>query len=233
MFLVIGIVKKGWVFSNYKKPSKNAKYVRPSEAKDLFEVTEADPSGNILRIKVSSFDKAASTNLADKGNINSEYSGEFAVGTVLQFHLNEYTYEKKQGGAGTLPADVDVLPAYTLAQLVVAPTATPPDDKPRGYGMKMAELRPLEFSLHSYMHPTGLAHLPSTLDKSSELVYSLLSKQSSIEKLINATCAGFFGGTSGNAYIAEKDEEWMRLTCPEGPVMESLQEMDVHKVRPV
>jgi len=230
-FLVLGIVKKGWMFSNYKKPSKGAKFIKSSDSKDLFEVTEADANGIIKRIKVMAFDKLEkSTNLGDKGNINMEYTGEIAVGMTLQFHFNDFIYQKRDEEAGTLPLGIDILPAYSLAQIVVTPVATPPDDKPKGYGLKLSEIRPLEFSLHSYMHPAGLYYLPPTFDKSNELLYSLLSKPTSIERLINGTCHAFFGKINPGAYMTDNGEEWMRLGCKEDPVMESIQEIDVHKV---
>ena len=120
-----------------------------------------------------------------------------------------------------------MIPAFTLIQMVVTPTATPADDKPRGYGLKLAEIRPLGFSLYSYMNPAGLALLPDTFDKSMELMRNLLSKPLSIEKQLNATCVAFFGTADSKAFLAENTDGWMRLTCTEGAVMEGLQEMDV------
>ena len=70
----------------------------------------------------------------------------------------------------------------TLVELMLVPG--PSESAAKGFGVNVATIRPLEYSLYSYFNPLGLALLPGTLDASTELAVSLLAKGAAIQAMI-------------------------------------------------
>ena len=87
----------------------------------------------------------------------------------------------------------------TLVELMLVPG--PSESAGKGFGVNVATIRPLEYSLYSYLNPLGLALLPGTLDASTELAVSLLAKGAAIQAMIEPSAVSFFAPVSRKAYL--------------------------------
>ena len=101
------------------------------------------------------------------------------------------------------------------------------DSATKGFGLSLSTIRPLEHTLHSYLHPLGLGLLPPTYDAAVGLATGLAGRGAPIQAMIETSCVSFFAAVSPKAFLSPVAETMYRLTCPDGPVVESLHEVDV------
>jgi hypothetical protein len=88
-------------------------------------------------------------------------------GQTFRIHLQSFMYEEKKGGdtgRNVFPSDVDVIPAFSVVEIMFSPANQNGFDQ--GYGLQLARLRPCEFSLYSMVGTLGLNLLPSTYEDS-------------------------------------------------------------------
>ena len=98
----------------------------------------------------------------------------------------------------------------TLVELMLVPG--PSESAAKGFGVNVATIRPLEYSLYSYLNPLGLALLPGTLDASTELAVSLLAKGAAIQAMIEPSAVSFFAPVSRKAYLTPLVDGITRFT---------------------
>ena len=117
-----------------------------------------------------------------------------------------------------------VSPASVCANTCRAGTT---DSASKGFGLSLSTIRPLEHTLHSYLHPLGLALLPPTFDASVGLATGLVGRGAPIQAMIEPTCVSFFAAVNPKSHLTTLTEQFYRLTCPDGPAVESVHEVDV------
>lgn len=93
--------------------------------------------------------------------------------------------------------------------------------------MTLSTIRPLEHTLHSYLHPLGLELLPPTLDASVGLATGLVGRGAPIQAMIEPQCVAFFAAVAPKSHLTPLTDAMYRLTCPDGPAVESVHEVDV------
>lgn len=228
---VVAIPKEGWCYAPYKKPKKGAKSVRDPDARPLFEVSDiADRNGQraIAALQVYSFNREGKT---DKGPRNDGQTAELRVGMTIRFKVQTFMYEKKGGRDDSrddvFPPDQDVIPAFSLVEVMVLPGTSESADK--SFGLSIAKIRPLSHSLYSYLTPTGLPLLPSTFDAAMELAKQVAERGESIQAMIETQCVSFFAAVEPNAHLTPIGPLMFRLSAGESPALESVHEVDVRE----
>jgi hypothetical protein len=228
---VVSIPKEGWCYAPYKKPKKGAKSVRDPDARPLFEVSDiADRNGQraIAALQVYSFKREGKT---DKGPRTDEQTAELRVGMTIRFKVQTFMYEKKGGREDSrddvFPPDLDVIPEFSLVEVMVLPGTT--DSAEKNFGLSIAKIRPLQHSLYSYLTPTGLPLLPSTFDAAMDLAKQVAERGESIQAMIETQCVSFFAAVDSKAHLTPVGPRMYRLSAADSPVVESVHEVDVRE----
>lgn len=228
---VVAIPKEGWCFAPYKKPKKGAQSVRDPDTRPLFEVSDiVDRNGQraIAALQVFSFKREGKS---DKGPRNDGQTAELRVGMTIRFKVQTFMYEKKGGRDDSrddvFPPDLDVIPAFSLVEVMVLPGTTESADK--SFGLSIAKIRPLSHSLYSYLTPTGLPLLPSNFDAAIELAKHVAERGESIQAMIETQCVSFFADVDPNAHLTAVTPLMFRLSAGESPALESVHEVDVRE----
>lgn len=99
----------------------------------------------------------------------------------------------------------------------------------KSFGLSVGTIRPLQHSLYSYLHPLGLALLPSTYDASIDLARQLAEKGATIQAMIETGCVSFFAPVSPAAHLTPLASGMYRLSAGEAAVVESVHELDVRE----
>ena len=175
-FGLVKIVKRGWVNAPYKRPkASNSKSAPPKQEKDtnskpLFEETlfygrEA--------MRVYNYTKASAP--SDKGPRVDDYFSLLIPGQTLTFSMkSEYVYKEN-----TFPKDAenDLIPAYTMVDLYVAPSSVEQarDGDHSGYGIKLSKVRVHSSSVYSYLKDYPAIFTKSPTD-AQELVRKLINE---------------------------------------------------------
>jgi tRNA(Leu) C34 or U34 (ribose-2'-O)-methylase TrmL len=81
-----------------------------------------------------------------------------------------------------------------------------------GWGLKLETVRPLSFSLYSYLTPLGLNMLPTVVEEAETKAKELLEKSPSISAQIETTTVMFFADVSPTAYVSRIEGGIFRLT---------------------
>lgn len=253
---VVGITKEGWCYAPWKKPKGSTKTVRSPDAKPLFELADvAERNGHraIRALRVFAFEREGKS---DKGARQDELVADIAVGMTLRFKIHDFMYEVKTGRDNVFPSGIEFIPEFSLVEIMVLPGDFPPrapspvlpvlaclpgravltclsppagttDSAQKGFGLSLSTIRPLEHTLHSYLHPLGLGLLPPTYDAAVGLATGLAGRGAPIQAIIETSCVSFFAAVSPRAFLSPVGDTMYRLSCADGPVVESLHEVDV------
>jgi hypothetical protein len=228
---VVAIPKEGWCYAPYKKPKKGAATVRDPDTRPLFEVCDiADRNGQraIAALQVYSFRREGKS---DKGPRNDGQTAELRVGMTIRFKVQTFMYEKKGGRDDSrddvFPADLEVIPEFSLVEVMVLPGTSESADK--NFGLSIARIRPLQHSLYSYLTPTGLPLMPSSFDASMDLAKQLTERGESIQAMIETQCVSFFAAVDRRAHLTPVGPLMFRLSAVDSPAVESVHEIDVRE----
>lgn len=134
-----------------------------------------------------------------------------ASGQTFRVRLQEFMYEDKKGGVNVFPSDLDVIPAFSVVEIMVNPANHGGFEQ--GYGMQLIRARPCEFSLYSMHDPLGLYLLPGTYEQSVVASETAIQKSQGLRKVIEEKNTGFFGKVTKGAYIMKYNEDF-RLVGP-------------------
>ena len=134
-----------------------------------------------------------------------------ASGQTFRVRLQEFMYEDKKGGVNVFPSDLDVIPAFSVVEIMVNPANHGGFEQ--GYGMQLIRARQCEFSLYSMHDPLGLYLLPGTYEQSVVASEAAIQKSQGLRKVIEEKNTGFFGKVTKGAYIMKYNEDF-RLVGP-------------------
>ena len=168
---------------------------------------------------------------ADKGPRNDELSSTIEVGHTFHFMLHDFMYEKKSKGENVFPDGLTVIEPFHMVELIVGSSAQEQAEK--GYGLSVTGIRPLPFSIHSYLNPLGLQMLTKTYDDLREhIIDSVKSSDSSsytIRAVLENNNMGFLAKLNKNSYLTPgSTEDWFKLTCDnDESVLPGIHEIDV------
>ena len=225
---VVSIVKEGWGYAPWKKPKSNKeKSVRPPDAKPLFEVLDlADDRGlkAIRSVRGFTFDREGKF---DKGARVEDKSFELAVGMTVRFKIQGFMYESRAGDKNVFPTGLEYLPEFSMVEAMFVAGTT--ESAAKGFALSLATIRPLPHTLHSYLHPLGLALVPSTFDASKDLAAGLVERGAPIQAMIEPSFVSFFAAASPSAYLTSFAPGMYRLTSASPPAVESVHQVDVRE----
>lgn len=144
---------------------------------------------------------------------------------MVTFFLQDFQYTGENDGGGddskktpVFPRDMEVIPAFTIVDIVIAPTHS---QASQGFGMKLASIAPHASStLYSYMSPnnngTGLLDLlPHSEAEAKQYYETREASCERIQSLIERTRECFYVRLPKGSFLVEYAEypEYLRAVC--------------------
>lgn len=204
-----------------KKPSSSAskggqaKARRDENVKDLFEIGDWARNDITMErvgksVRVYSFVKDG----LSRGERADDRISHVASGNTVRAILHDHLYEEKKGGAsaGVFPVGIDVIPPFSVIEVVLAAGNTKSYDE--GFAVNIARVRPCSFSLYSMMGPLGLGLLPSTYEAGTVEAEAALQLSPGLGKMLEAKNIGFFARIAQGSYVTKYSEDTFRLVGP-------------------
>ena len=127
-----------------------------------------------------------------------------ASGQTLRAILHDHMYEEKKGGTsvGVFPANTDVIPPFTVIEVIMTAGNTKAFDE--GYGVNLARVRPCtHFTLYSMMGPLGLDLAPSSYETSVSNAEASIQISPGLQKVVELKNTGFYVRIAVGAYITK------------------------------
>ena len=98
-------------------------------------------------------------------------------------------FENKTYGENVFPDDVASFQPYNVVRVML--NAGHMATAGSGYGMSIASVRPVEFSLYSYLYPLGLDLLPQSYDEAIKFVESIVDDCKTIRSMVERVNVAF------------------------------------------
>lgn len=223
----MGIRKLGYSAAPWKKNSKSGKPdITPKKLFDDPQMAELDRDRTICSVKAYSFTREGK---ADKGPRLDNLSSVVAVGQTLHFTLHDFLYEKKSKGENVFPDGLHVIEPFSMVELTILSSAE--EQASNGYGLNVACIRPLPFSLHSYLTPLNKTLLLNTIDKlQQEMSEKAKDTCLTIRSVLEQTNVGYLTQIAPKSYVIPSDIDGVyKLTCDEASVIHGVQTVDIMK----
>ncbi len=184
-----------------KKPTgKNAKAVKDDNTKELFENGEwARNDVTMERVGKSVLMYSFVKDGQGKGERLDGSVSVVSAGQTFRVRLQDFMYEEKKGGVNVFPPDVDIIPVFSVVEIMVTPANQGGFDQ--GYGLSLARVRVCDFSLYSMCGPLGLGLLPPTYTSSLELVEGWRETNPGLKRVLEEKNTGFFGRVTQGSYF--------------------------------
>ena len=188
--------------------------MKDENRKDLFEYdTWAKDDITMERVgqsvKMYSFIKDG----LSKGERVDSSCATIASGQTYRISLKDFMFEaKKQEDQQVFPPNLDVIPAFTVVEIMISPSHTEPFES--GYAFHLSRIRPCDFSLYSLHAPLGLGLLPPTYEESLRLAEKYSVESPGLRKTIEPKNTGFFGKVAPGSYLVKYSDDIYRLVGP-------------------
>ena len=183
-----------------KSTGKNTKTVKDDSTKELFEDGEwARNDVTMERVQKSvcmfSFIKDGQA----KGERVDSSVSVVSAGQTFRIRLQDFMYEEKKTGNNVFPADISVIPAFSVVEIMIS--AANQKAYESGYGLQLARVRPCEFGLLSMHNPLGLSLLPSTYDAGVQMSEMWRGANAGLTRVLEDKNIGFFGRVAQGSYL--------------------------------
>jgi hypothetical protein len=214
MLTIINVHKKGWSYAPWKKQTGKAKIVKDENRKELFEYG-AWARDEITMERVGQSIKGYSflKDGQNKGERVDDASIVLSAGTTLRVNLKEFMFEsKKNEGQNVFPADLDVIPAFSVVEVMINMANTGNFEK--GYGIQVSRIRPCDFSLHSLNHTLGLGLLASSYERSIAEAERQQELNLGVKAMLETKNTGFYGAVTTGSYLVKYNDDFYRLVGP-------------------
>lgn len=224
---VVGIRKLGYSAAPWKKNSKAGKPdVAPKKLFDDPQMAEFERERTISSVKAYSFTREGK---ADKGLRLDHLSSVVAVGQTLHFTLHDFLYEKKSKGENVFPDGISVIEPFSMVELTILSSAE--EQATNGYGLNIACVRPLPFTLYSCLTPLNKTLLLNTFDKlQQDMVEKAKETCLTIRSVLEQANVGYLAHVSPKSYVVPSDVDGVyKLTCDEESVIAGVQTVDIIK----
>lgn len=188
-------------FYGRKKPTgKNAKAIKDDNTKELFENGEwARNDVTMERVGKSVLMYSFLKDGQGKGERVDGSVSVVSAGQTFRVRLQDFMYEEKKGGSNVFPSELDVIPAFSVVEVMISSANQGAFEQ--GYGFSLARVRPCEFSLYSLTGPLGLGLLPPTYDDSIRLADGWREANPGLKRILEEKNTGFFGRITQGAYL--------------------------------
>lgn len=223
----MGIRKLGYSAAPWKKNSKAGKPdVAPKKLFDDGQMTELDRDHVITSVKAYSFTREGK---ADKGPRSDDLCSVVAVGQTLHFTLHDFLYEKKSKGENVFPEGIHVIEPFSMVELTILSSAE--EQAKNGYGLNVSCVRPLPFTLHSYLTPLNKTLLVNTIDKlQQDMTEKAKETCYTIRSVLEQTNVGYLTPVAPKSYVTPSDVDGVfKLTCDDESVIHGVQTVDILK----
>lgn len=146
-----------------------------------------------------------------KGERVDNSSTIISSGQTFRIRLQDFMYEEKKGGSNVFPSELDVIPAFSVVEVMITPANQGAFEQ--GYGFSLARVRLCEFSLYSLVGPLGLGLLPATYDSSIQQTEAWRELNPGLKRILEEKNTGFFGRITQGSYLIRYNEDF-RLVGP-------------------
>lgn len=161
-----------------------------------------------------------------KGERLDDRKSVLSAGQTYRVRLQEFMYEdKKNEHSNVFPTDVEVLPAFSVLELMLAPANQNGYDQ--GYGLQLSRVRPCEFSLYSLLGPLGLGLLPEGYEHSVRLAEACREANPGLVRVLEEKNTAFFGRIAKGAYLVRYNEDFRLVGPKESPLDPQSRHLDV------
>ncbi len=225
----MGIKKIGYTYAPWKKNKKDT--IKSEVTKKLFddaETFELNRERVYSSVKVYSFPREGK---ADKGPRLDNLNSKLEVGQTLHFMLHDFMYEKKTKGESVFPDGLTCIEPFHMVEITVGPAAQ--EQAEQGYGLNITGIRPLDFSLHSYMNPLGLQMLTKNYDEVRDKVVDSVRTATgvcyTIRQVLEHNNIGYLAKLNNKSYLTPSlADGWFKITCDgDESVLPGVHEIDV------
>ncbi len=204
-----------------KKPTgKSAKTAAPRDdnSKELFEIGEwARDDVTMDRVGKSilmySFLKEGN---GSRGERVDDKVSCVSSGNTIKLVLHDFMFEeKKAGGEGSrnvFPADIDVIPAFSVVEVAINPANSGGFEE--GFGVNITRIRPCGFTLYSMATPLGLELLPKTYAASVADAQAVVEVSPGLRRVVETRSTSFYGSAAQGSYVVKYSEDIYRLVGP-------------------
>jgi hypothetical protein len=124
-------------------------------------------------------------------------------------------FEEKKNMSNVFPSDIDVIPAFTVVEVMINPSNTKQFEE--GWALGISRIRPCEFSLYSMQTPLGLGLLPSTYEDSVRQAEAHVQSNPGLRKLLEDKNTGFFGKITKGSYLIPYNGDYRLVGPKEDP----------------
>lgn len=205
---IVAIKKIGYVYAPWKKTPKKGE--AKEATKKLFDspVMVKNKNEQIYgEVSVYSFSRVGKS---DKGPRNDALKGKIEVGQTLHFMLHQFMFERKSKGESVFPEGVEFIEPFSMVELVVG--AGVDEQATQGYGIKIDTIRPLPFSMYSYLIPVYMDILEDTPERIHQKVTEGTKEEGgdyyTLRQVLETTSVGFLVKVDPASYLVElKDGE--------------------------
>jgi hypothetical protein len=153
-----------------------------------------------------------------KGERVDESVSTICAGQTYRVRLMDFMYEEKKGndgGRNVFPSDVDVIPQYSVIEVMFSPANTGQFEQ--GFGVSVGRVRTCEFSLYSMQTPLGLGMLPSSYEASVQASEAFVQGTPGLRRVLEDKNTGFFGRVTKGSYIIKYNDDFRLVGPKENP----------------
>ena len=150
-----------------------------------------------------------------KGERVDEATSLVAAGQTYKFRLHSFMFEEKKTQPSVFPQDLDVIPAFSVVEVMISPSNMKQFEE--GWGIGLTQVRPCSFSLYSIQHPLGLGLLPQSYEESVRQADGHVQTNSGLRKILEDKNTGFFGRVVPGSYFIRYNEDFRLVGPKEDP----------------
>lgn len=199
-----------------KSTGKNAKAVKDENTKDLFENGEWARNDVTMErvgksVQMFSFIKDGQA----KGDRVDTSISVVEAGQTFRIRLQDFMYEDKKTGNNVFPPDMDVIPAFSVVEIMISAANQTAFDA--GYGLQLARVRPCDFTLLSMHSPLGLSLLPPTYEAGVQLAEGWRETNPGLKRVLEDKNIGFFGRVAQGSYLSRYMDDFRLVGPKENP----------------
>lgn len=150
-----------------------------------------------------------------KGERVDDLSSLIASGQTYKFRLHDFMFEEKKNMPQVFPQDIDVIPAFSVVEVMISPSNSKQYEE--GWGIGISQVRPCGFSLYSMQQPLGLGLLSPTYEDSVHQAEGHIQGNSGLRKVLEDKNTGFFGKVVKGSYFINYNSDYRLVGPKEDP----------------
>lgn len=150
-----------------------------------------------------------------KGERQDDMVSQIASGQTYKFRLHDFLYEEKKNMPQVFPPEVEVIPAFSVVEVMISPSNSKQYEE--GWGIGISQVRTCNFSLYSLQQPLGLGLLSHTYEDSVHQAEGHIQGNSGLRKILEDKNTGFFGRIVKGSYFIKYNNDYRLVGPKEDP----------------